>query len=128
MKRKINHKSVVKPGVFEGSILTTTLCGRMDNTNKDGMNISDEITCKFCLKLISREKENNMKTLIQQNKQTGQFRIKGPSGITSLVETKDQALKAYKKLEYNQTKRERNQILSDLTGTSARAAKLDMGL
>jgi hypothetical protein len=35
----------------------TTLCGRMNKRNSDGMNIADtdaEVTCKFCLAKMER--------------------------------------------------------------------------
>jgi hypothetical protein len=38
------------------------------------------------------------------------------------------AVKYYKKLKRNAYNREKNQILKDLCGTSARQAKIDMGL
>ena len=68
-----------------------------------------------------------MKKLLQRNKRTGQFRVKGFYGTTSLFTTDKQAIQAYKKLERNSAARERNQILRDLTGTNARAARLDIG-
>lgn len=41
---------------------------------------------------------------------------------------KAQALKDYKRLKRNAYTREKNSILSDICGTSARQAKIDMGL
>ena len=40
-------------------IRTTTLCGRMNSNSRDGMNIAattEEVTCKFCLKIMKKEK------------------------------------------------------------------------
>ena len=45
---KVQHKSIVREGRFGGT-LTTTLCGRMDNSSDDGWNVSDKVTCKHCL-------------------------------------------------------------------------------
>lgn len=50
----VKHQSlVVRNG--RGSLLTTTLCGRL-RTVSDGMNIAgegDKVTCKFCLKIAA---------------------------------------------------------------------------
>lgn len=63
-----------------------------------------------------------------QHKQTGMYRIVGNYGSSGSFWTKQEALKDYNRVKTNTIKRERNQILSDLTGTSARQARLDMGL
>lgn len=45
----------------EGRTKTTTLCGRMNKKNVDGMNIAgwgEAVTCKFCLALMNRAKES----------------------------------------------------------------------
>ena len=63
-----------------------------------------------------------------QHKQTGMYRIVGNYGSSGSFWTKNEALKDYKRIKTNAIKRERNQILSDLTGTPARSARLDMGL
>ena len=55
MTRKVTHWYQVKPGVFGGT-LTTSLCGRL-RTTSDGMNLTDdmkEVSCKFCIKSLSR--------------------------------------------------------------------------
>jgi hypothetical protein len=46
------HKSNNKPNKF-GGMNYRTLCGRSNNSNRDGMNVAssdEEVTCKFCLK------------------------------------------------------------------------------
>ena len=53
MKRTVSHKSIIRPGNIGGTV-TTTLCGRMDNSNKDGYNVSDEVTCKHCLNAMNK--------------------------------------------------------------------------
>lgn len=45
------HKQIYRPGVFGGT-MNTTLCGRMQTT-RDGANVSDEVTCKLCLKKLA---------------------------------------------------------------------------
>jgi hypothetical protein len=52
MSRSVLHKSRVIQ--HDHTIQTTTLCGRNRLTG-DGMNItgsSDEVTCKFCLRML----------------------------------------------------------------------------
>lgn len=58
------HKSVVRPGLLGGT-LTTTLCGRM-RTISDGMNIGDEVTCKFCLRKMASS-GNGFKNVLKGN-------------------------------------------------------------
>lgn len=48
--------------------------------------------------------------------------------ISQDYDTKEEALKRIKQLKRNAHKREENQILRDMCGTSARVARLDMGL
>jgi len=48
--------------------------------------------------------------------------------ISQDYETKEEALKRLKQLKINAHKREENQILRDICGTSARMARIDMGL
>jgi len=63
-----------------------------------------------------------------QHKQTGMYRIVGNYGSSGSFWTKKEALEDYKRVKRNAIKRERNQILSELCGTSARAARADMGM
>ena len=63
-----------------------------------------------------------------QHKQTGMYRIVGNYGSSGSFWNKQEALKDYARVKTNAIKRERNQILSDMTGTSARAARADMGM
>jgi len=61
------HKQIYKEGAFGGT-LNTTLCGRSNKYSwllSDGSNVSDkdeEVTCKFCLKLMKLKKEQEMKS------------------------------------------------------------------
>ena len=48
--------------------------------------------------------------------------------ISQDYDTKEEAFKRLKTLKRNAHKREENQILKDICGTSARSARLDMGL
>jgi hypothetical protein len=48
--------------------------------------------------------------------------------ISQDFDTKEEALKRLKQLKRNAHKREENQILKDICGTSARSARIDMGL
>lgn len=59
---------------------------------------------------------------------TKEVRIVGRYGSTVRFKTREEALADYRRLERNAFNRERNQVLRDITGTSARAARLDMGL
>jgi hypothetical protein len=63
-----------------------------------------------------------------QHKQTRMYRIVGNYGSSGTFWTKQECLNDYKRIKRNAIKRERNQVLSDLTGTSARQARLDMGI
>lgn len=65
---------------------------------------------------------------ILTHKVTGEVRVIGAYGTTARFATRELALKDYKRLQNNSIKRKRNQILRDLCGTSAAAAKRDMGL
>lgn len=52
------HKDKVVVIRALNAVRTTTLCGRMNKQSHDGMNIADtdeEVTCKFCLKLMGFE-------------------------------------------------------------------------
>jgi hypothetical protein len=47
------HMVKVSSGVFGGGLKRGSLCGRLNNASRDGMNISlkpDEVTCGFCLR------------------------------------------------------------------------------
>jgi hypothetical protein len=68
----------------------------------------------------------HMKVL--RNKETGQIRVLGNYGVTSYFQDKESAMKDYKRIKRNSLNRFRNEILRDITGTSARAAREDMGL
>jgi hypothetical protein len=48
--------------------------------------------------------------------------------ISQDYETKEEAIQRMKELKRNAYKREENQILKDICGTSARSARLDIGL
>ena len=65
---------------------------------------------------------------ILTHKLTGEVRVIGVYGTTSRFPNRELALKDYSRLKNNSIKRERNEILRDLCGTSAAAAKRDMGL
>lgn len=69
-----------------------------------------------------------MKLRLMRNKATGLFRVLGISGMTKAFVYEKDAIKDYKRLKSNRYAREKNEMLRDLCGTSARAAKLDMGL
>lgn len=49
----VNHQQIYKPG-FAGGIVNTTICGRVNNHQSDGYNVSDEVSCKFCLRIIEK--------------------------------------------------------------------------
>lgn len=53
MKQIVIHKSIVREGIFGGT-LTTTLCGRMNNRLKDGWNVGGKVTCKHCLNAMKQ--------------------------------------------------------------------------
>lgn len=78
------------------------------------------------MKLLQTKGEKTMKLL--QHKQTGMYRIVGNYGTSEPCWTKELALKDYARVKTNAIKRERNQILAEMSGTSARAARLDMGI
>lgn len=65
---------------------------------------------------------------VLRNKETGQIRVLGNYGVTSYFQDKESAMKDYKRIKRNSLNRFRNEILRDITGTSARAAREDMGL
>lgn len=57
MKNKVLHWSIVRESCFgNGTIQSTTLCGRMDNSIEDGWNIAEneEVTCKHCLNVAKQ--------------------------------------------------------------------------
>lgn len=57
------HMVKISQGIFGGGTLRGSLCGRLNNASRDGMNVTDtrsEVTCAFCLKRLrplSDEKE-----------------------------------------------------------------------
>ena len=64
-----------------------------------------------------------------RHKITGNYFVKDYYKQTiKKFENKNDALKEYKRLKRNEHNREKNQILKELCGTSARQAKMDMGL
>lgn len=63
-----------------------------------------------------------------RNKQTGLVRILSKYGLTNYFHDKEEALVDYKRVKRNFLARERNEMLQDLTGTSAAEARRDMGL
>jgi hypothetical protein len=65
---------------------------------------------------------------ILTHKQTGFKRVVGNYGSSGGFPTLTEALKDYERVKRNAIKRERNEILRDLTGTSAASARRDMGL
>lgn len=65
---------------------------------------------------------------IYRNRITNKFRVMGKYGNTEYFDTKSEALHDYSRVIDNEVRRERNQILRDISGTSARAARADMGL
>lgn len=51
----VQHAAKVMPR--NGGYITTTLCGRMNARNADGMNIAasnELVTCKFCLAKLAK--------------------------------------------------------------------------
>ena len=72
--------------------------------------------------------KGDKKMKIFTHKQTGFKRIVGNYGSSGGFPTLAEAMNDYKRIKRNAIKRERNEILSDIAGTSARAARLDMGL
>lgn len=65
---------------------------------------------------------------IYTHKQTGFKRIVGDYGSSGGFPTLQEALNDYKRIKRNAIKRERNEMIRDLTGTSASSARRDMGL
>lgn len=65
---------------------------------------------------------------IYRNRMTNKFRVMGKYGLTEYFDTKSEALRDYQRVIDNGVRREKNQILRDLTGTSAAAARRDMGI
>lgn len=65
---------------------------------------------------------------ILTHKETGEVRVIGNYGTTLRFKTREEALKDYQRIKRNSLNRERNEVLRDLTGTSARAARADMGI
>ena len=63
-----------------------------------------------------------------QHKQTGFYRIVGNYGSSGGFPTRQEALKDYARIKRNALKRGQNQMLRDITGTSAASARKDMGL
>ena len=63
-----------------------------------------------------------------RHKQTGFFRIVGNYGSSGGFPTKTEALQDYQRVKRNALKREQNEMLRDITGTSAASARRDMGL
>jgi hypothetical protein len=56
---KVHMAKVIKNvwGI-EGAMKTTSLCGRLNNACRDGMNVTDatsQVTCKFCLALLKTQ-------------------------------------------------------------------------
>ena len=66
----ITHESVMRRNGF-GGFTTTTLCGRMQ-TQDDGMNIGDKVTCKLCLKKLAKLSGDQFKmgVLLYDGKET----------------------------------------------------------
>lgn len=69
---------------------------------------------------IFRRKSNNKYIVVEWKN--------GKHEISRDFDTKEEALKRLKQLKRNAYNREKNQILKDLCGCSARQAKIDMGL
>lgn len=59
--RQVAHLSIQKRGMFgPDTMITRSLC-RRSRTTDDGMNLTgeeSEVTCKFCLKLMTSAKRN----------------------------------------------------------------------
>ncbi|MGI9411577.1 MAG: hypothetical protein ACR2OV_15975 [Hyphomicrobiaceae bacterium] len=63
MTRTVLHRHIWKPG-FSGGVVNTTLCGRVDNSSDYNIADSDEdVTCKFCRKLLGGATNYNSKWL-----------------------------------------------------------------
>lgn len=65
---------------------------------------------------------------LYRSKSTGMLRGIGVHGATNLFATRAEVISDYKRVKRNSLNRERNQMLRDICGTSAAAAKRDMGL
>lgn len=65
---------------------------------------------------------------ILTNLLTKEVRIIGHYGSTGRFPNRTEAMREYNRIKRNAIARERNQMLRDLTGTSAAAARRDMGL
>lgn len=65
---------------------------------------------------------------VYTDQQTGFKRVVGNCGSSGGFPTLTEALLDYKRVKRNYFKREQNQILRDITGTSAASARKDMCL
>ena len=55
------HRYIWKPTRDGNGLITTTLCGRVDNSGDDA-NVADtdsEVTCKLCLPLLNGTRKNH---------------------------------------------------------------------
>lgn len=67
MAKTIIHKQVYRKGALGGTV-NTTLCGRMANAQwdkNDGMNVSDDVTCKLCLRIAADPKHWRNRNLVE---------------------------------------------------------------
>ena len=69
-----------------------------------------------------------IKMRVLRHRQTGMSRIIGIYGSSGYFFTLRECKDDYNRIKKNAIRIERNEILSDITGTSARQARLDMGL
>ena len=60
VQRAVVHGQIYRSGPFGGTV-NTTLCGRMRSLT-DGMNVGDEVTCKFCLRILGRAEREQRST------------------------------------------------------------------
>jgi hypothetical protein len=65
---------------------------------------------------------------ILTNKETGKIRILGIYGISNYFDTKEEAIKDYKRVKRNFQARERHSFISEIVGTSYAEAKRDMAI
>jgi len=65
MSKPVTHKQVYRRNAF-GGISNRTVCGRVSERQPDGMNIGEEVTCKFCQRLLARNPKLGVSVEINQ--------------------------------------------------------------
>ena len=59
------HKQVYRETGF-GGVSNETLCGRVSDSDPDGMNVGEKVTCKLCIKIMNDSKHWKNKNIITQ--------------------------------------------------------------